>query len=166
MSIFSRISIVHLALFNVLATALALLGALISQYGFGLHPCHLCILQRIPYAIIIALGLILLVARHRKPLVKLLFASIVLLLLAETGIAIYHVGVEQGIVEGTSACGAAGAGDAQSLEDLRAAIMNSPLVSCNDVSFALFGISMAGYNALFALGLLAVNIGAWRRIND
>ena len=38
-----------------LASAAALAGALISQFGFDLRPCHLCLLQRWPYGIVMVL---------------------------------------------------------------------------------------------------------------
>jgi disulfide bond formation protein DsbB len=39
-------------------SSLAIIMALISQYGFGLYPCHLCIWQRIPYIFVIILTII------------------------------------------------------------------------------------------------------------
>ncbi len=49
----------------VLASATALGAAFVSQYGFDLQPCVLCIYQRWPYVIVIALCLIGLTPRAR-----------------------------------------------------------------------------------------------------
>ena len=43
---------------------------------------------------------------------------------------------------------------------LRAQIMNAPIVRCDEVAFSLFGISMAGWNLLYALGVAGVAIRA------
>ena len=70
------------------------------------------------------------------------------------GIGGYHVGVEQGWWEGSQEC----VGDtakADSLQDLKAKIMSTPIVRCDDVAWSLFGISMAGYNFI-AAAILAV----------
>ncbi len=76
---------------------------------------------------------------------------------AGAGIALYHVGVEQQWWPGTSGCGA-GALTGSSVQDLRAQIEAAPIVRCSDIPWSLFGISMAGYNAILsaALGLFAL----------
>ena len=135
-------------------SALALTAALISQYGFGMHPCELCIYQRIPYALVIILAIIGIIATKQAG--KLygaynIFLSAIAFLI-NSGIAFYHVGVEQhwwasGCTINLKAL--------QSVDDLQAAIMNAPKVSCDQIPFELFGISMAGYNFILC-GLLGI----------
>lgn len=124
--------------------------ALISQYGFGLHPCEMCIAQRVPYGIVIGL----LIWGWWKPssLPTLLRGSIILWIV-EAGLAAYHVGIEQGWWDSASGC-TSNVKVGASIEELRAAILDSPLVSCADVAFEVFGISMAGWNIVVALGLV------------
>ena len=70
------------------------------------------------------------------------------------GIAIFHVGVEQGWWQGTAACtGASTAG--MTTEELTQAIMNAPVTRCDEPAFVFLGISMAGYDAIYAALLLA-----------
>ncbi|MEO5809816.1 MAG: disulfide bond formation protein B, partial [Sphingomicrobium sp.] len=64
-------------------------------------------------------------------------------------IGVYHVGVEQKWWEGITVCTATGAA---TLEDL----MKVPLIRCDQVQWSLFGVSLAGWNALFSLGGAAV----------
>ena len=78
--------------------------------------------------------------------------AIAALLLLDAGIAGYHVGVEQGWWTGTAEC-TGPAGEAKTLEELKAQIMATPVTRCDEVAFSLFGISMAGYNLLFCLVL-------------
>ncbi len=136
------------------ASALALATALVSQYGFDLQPCVLCIWQRWPYVAAILLGGLAVVARSRPVLATVLTGLAVGAVLASGGIGAFHVGVEQGWWEGTAGCGSVSATD--DLATLRAQIMNAPIVRCDEVAFAFLGISMAGWNALFAAGVAAL----------
>ncbi len=122
-------------------------GALISEYGFGLYPCEMCMWQRWPHlaAIIFAMGALLL----RKQT-----ASLLLLLLAAMGILTsgliggFHAGVEYGWWEGITSC----ATNVPAGGDMLDSIMNAPLVRCDVAPWSLFGISLAGYNFLLSVG--------------
>ncbi len=91
---------IALARLTVAASLAALVIALLSQHVGGLEPCPLCLIQRIPYGVNIFLGAfaILLVGRGREPVA--LIALIGGIFALDGGIALYHVGVEQGWVEG------------------------------------------------------------------
>ncbi len=126
--------------------------ALVSQYGFGLFPCHLCILQRIPYVVAGLLGLLGIWAwkQGKHKLANGTLAISILAYLTTMAIAIYHAAVEMHLVSGPSGCssqGAAGLSD----EELLAQIMNAPIVMCDDISVEFLGLSMAGWNAAYAL---------------
>ncbi len=133
-----------------IARALALLipagllgGALASQYVFGLPPCEMCHWQRWPHyaALVPALGAFFAPEQLRKLLVML-----AALLVAVSGaIGAFHAGVEYGWWQGVTACASSGA---TTLEDL----LNAPLVRCDVAPWTLFGISLAGYNAIISLG--------------
>ncbi len=141
-------------------SVIALGGAFIGQYGFDLHPCVLCIYQRWPHGVVIALCLLALFVSSPGVRTGLLaFAGLVVAVGA--GIAAFHVGVEQGWWEGTSSCTAA-IGGAKSLKELEAQIMAAPLVRCDEVAWSLFGISMAGYNFLLSavMALFAWTVAA------
>ena len=123
--------------------------ALLSQYGFGLHPCELCLWQRYPYGVLIALALLAL-ALPRK-LRSVMIISI-LAWAVEAALAFYHVGVEQHWWSSASGCTASGG--AASLADLKAHIMNAPLVFCDQPELVVFGLSMAGWNVLYSLAMV------------
>jgi len=132
-------------LLQALAAAIALGSAFVAQYGFSLFPCHLCLLQRYPYGAIIALGLL---AAWRKPTV--FFVLLLTLIFAvDASIAFYHTGVELDIFKGPDGCSAGDSGE-QTIEEMRAAIMNAPLVSCKQAMAYFFGMSMAAWNGLYA----------------
>ena len=133
------------------ASALALTAAFIGQYVFDLPPCDLCIYQRYPYVIAIALCLVTLMPATRPFAAWALILS-ALILSINSGIAAYHVGVEQHWWIGPEGCTGPG-GTPQTLDALRAQIAATPVIRCDDIAFSLFGISMAGYNVLFSLAL-------------
>jgi disulfide bond formation protein DsbB len=132
-------------LLALLVPAALLGGALGSQYIGGLYPCEMCYWQRWPHgaAILLALGAIVspIGAPRTRPLVLLAALAIAI----SGAIGVFHAGVELEYWEGITRCTATGA---TSLED----IMNVPLVRCDQVQWSLFGISMAGWNAIFSLG--------------
>ncbi len=133
-------------------------GALVSQYGFGLHPCEMCYWQRWPHqAAIVLAGLALLLRGNDKVMRGLT-------LLAAVGIAIsgaigvFHAGVEYGLWEGLTTC-STGASGPISLSD----IMAAPITRCDVPQWTLAGISLAGFNAIFSFGAAALVLTLLRR---
>jgi disulfide bond formation protein DsbB len=141
------------------ASALALGGAYTSQYGFGLEPCPLCLYQRWPYFLVIALGLGSLAApQGARPW---LIGLAALAFLGGAGVAAYHVGVEQQWWQGSVEC--TGGPPAATVEELRAQLLGRKPARCDEVAFAFLGLSMAGWNMLYSLGLAALSLLALRR---
>lgn len=133
---------------------IALCIAWLSQYGFGLAPCELCYWQRYGYWAAIALGVIAILQPARTPRRTVALWLLALAFLGTAGIALFHVGVEQGWWQGSAGCvGAATTG--MSAEELEQAIINAPIVRCDEPAWTMFGISMAGYNLVYALILAA-----------
>jgi disulfide bond formation protein DsbB len=151
----------------VLAASVAVLGAaLLSQYWGGLAPCELCLLERWPWWIAIAIAAAAWLAGDRlAPPVPAALLAIVFV--ASAGIAFYHVGVEQHWFAGPTACTAGGAA-ATSIDALRAQLVGKQPVMCDQVQWSLFGVSLAGWNLIASLALagfcaLAVRGRGWRR---
>lgn len=150
-----------LALAVLAACVVSLAFALTAQYGFDLKPCILCLYQRVPFVVAAGLALLVVVrgGRHATPILVLAAVAF----LAGAGIAGYHFGVEQHWWAGTSGC----TGDfhaGQSLEDLKAQLMAAPLVRCDEVSWAIFGVSITAYNVLWSLVLAAATLYAVGRL--
>lgn len=134
----------------LLLAIIALGGAFTSQYAFGLNPCPLCIYQRWPYGIIIILsgtGLLMGLKGKDKAVSGLVFLC-GLALLAGGVIAAYHVGVEhhmwKSFLEGCTV-------DFSNAGDLLKQIEGTKAARCDEIPWSLFGISMAGYNAIISL---------------
>jgi disulfide bond formation protein DsbB len=143
----------YLAAAIALASAGILAVAYISQYGFGLKPCTLCLYQRGPYALNIVLGIMAVLASFRYPrLTRLILYVAVLSFLSGAAIAGFHVGVEQGWWKGLASCGG-NIPTGATIEELRAFMEQQAIVRCDKPAWEMFGISMAGYNFLLSLGL-------------
>ncbi len=151
--------------FALIAVALASAGALglalLSQHAFGLLPCDLCYLQRVPHAlnfVVGALGAMSAVPPREK---RIVLMHCGLLLVLSAGFAGYHVGVEELWWAGPVSCG--GSGGALSMEGLAAALTQSARPSCEEAAFRLFGISMAGYNFIASVVLTGFCFWAMRQ---
>ena len=122
-----------------------MLGALGSQYIGGLTPCEMCMWQRWPHYSAIAIALVALAIPNRA-----LVWLAALAILASGVIGGFHAGVEYHWWEGLTKCsqvpGAVGSGN------IIADIMKTPLVRCDEAQWTLFGISLAGYNAIVSVG--------------
>ena len=120
-------------------------GALGSQYIGGLHPCEMCYWQRWPHAAAILLAALAFTAPAASPRSRTLTLLAAAAIALSGAIGVYHAGVEVGIFEGITTCSTT---RGMTLQD----IVSAPLVRCDQVQWSLFGISMAGWNAVLSLG--------------
>jgi disulfide bond formation protein DsbB len=128
------------------AGALALiLGALGFQYVVHLAPCEMCHWQRWPHIAAAVIGLVGVMV-WKKDARALAIAAIALVAVSGL-IGAYQWGMQAGLLPGPGACTVA-----------HAYVMGGnappPEVSCNVVTWSLFGLSLAAYNA-FASFLIA-----------
>jgi len=139
----------ELAGIAALGSLVLLGGALAFQYFGGLHPCKMCIWQRWPHGLAIAFGALFLLTEWRPSLILGGVSAF-----ATAGIGLFHAGVEQAWWDGPTTCSA---GDISGLssEELLNQILAAPVVRCDEIAWAFGGISMAGWNALFSLVLVA-----------
>jgi disulfide bond formation protein DsbB len=129
---------------------LALLGgALGSQYLGGLHPCEMCYWQRWPHAAAIVFAALAFTASAASSRSRNLTLLAALSIAISGAIGAYHAGVEAKIFEGFTTCTALPR--SLSTADLLKQITQAPLVRCDQVQWSLFGISMAGWNAILSL---------------
>ncbi|MDA0652715.1 MAG: disulfide bond formation protein B [Proteobacteria bacterium] len=147
------------ALYVAFAAAALLATVFVMEYGFGVAPCQLCLLQRWPHGAVIPLAALAFLPAISDSGRRALLLLCAVAFATTAGIGIYHVGVEEGIFAGPSACSGGITGD--SIEELRRKLMAAPVVKCNEVAWALFGISLAGYNVLAssALAVFSAAIG-------
>lgn len=133
----------------ILAPTALLGGALVSQYVFGLHPCEMCMWQRWPHLAAIILALLAIVTRARPSASMSLTILAALAIAISGGIGAFHAGVEYGWWQGLTACSTTPVGG--STADILNSIMATPLTRCDVAPWSLFGISLAGFNAILSL---------------
>ncbi len=134
-----------------------ILGALGSQYLGGLQPCELCLEQRLPYYWGLPVLALVLVLWNRLPLPVWYLATGVVTALFVWGTyqGAFHSGVEWGFWPGPTAC--TGIGESFSMDALDNL---QPVIGCDVVQFRFLGISLAGYNGLISLSVVALLVFA------
>ncbi|MES1973077.1 MAG: disulfide bond formation protein B [Pseudomonadota bacterium] len=131
-------------------------GALGSQYIGGLYPCEMCWWQRYPHIAAIVLAALAFVVPGAAPKRALVLLA-GLAILVSGAIGVFHAGVEYHWWEGITACSSTMHGSGGSVDDILKRIMEAPIVRCDVAQWRLFGISLAGFNAIFSItGGLAV----------
>lgn len=133
-------------------------GALVSQYGFGLHPCEMCYWQRWPHQAAIVLAALALILRGNDRAMRALTLLAALAIAISGAIGVFHAGVEYGFWEGLTTCRTAATGPI-SLDD----IMAAPIIRCDVPQWTLGGISLAGFNAIFSFAAAALVLTLLRR---
>jgi len=139
--------------FIFLVSIIALVSAFFIEYILGHQPCNLCILERIPYLLAIILVLLNYKFIQFKKFFVLLLAII---FLAGTILSLYHLGIEQGFIEESLVCDLKSGSNLLSKEEILKQLQEKS-ISCKDVTFKIFGLSLTSYNILISL---LITIGA------
>ena len=135
----------------VLFSIFAILSAFFMQYVLGHAPCKLCTYQRIPYYIIILVGLITL---FFPKIIKITSFLLIFLLLAEFLVSNYHT---LSTYEVISYSGCQSAEIPNDINQLKEALMSDTLiVNCSNANLKYFGIPLSIYNSFFSLMFLIV----------
>ena len=129
-----------------------LIAAYFIEYILGHKPCNLCSIERIPYlASIILISLVLMLNKYEKTI------SLIVGLFFATGaiISFYHFGIEQGFFNESLVCNLGGNSESLSSKDLLKELEKNT-VSCRDITFTLFGFSLAAFNTIISLIISAI----------
>ena len=146
----------HCLVLCALISAALLGGALLFEHVGGMAPCSLCIWQRWAHVAVIVCALGWLVIS--QPIGASLRAGLIITALAgitSVGVAGYHAGVEWQLWAGPAGC-TASLSSGGSTADLVDSLLATPVVRCDDVPWSLFGLSMAGWNMLLSVDIVAL----------
>ena len=139
----------------LLFSIFALSAAYFVQHILDHKPCNLCLIERLPYIfaiiIIISLGLIL------KKFEKTIIILLILIFITATIISFYHFGIEQGFFKESLVCNLDSSIANLSKEDLLKELQQQT-VSCKDVNFRIFGLSLATINTIISLIISVITI--------
>ena len=129
-----------------------LISAFIIEHKLGHKPCALCIYERIPYLLsILFITKIFFIKIFEKETLFILS----LIFIASTCLAFYHFGIEQGFFEESLVCTTENLSENLTKDELLKQL-NQNTVSCKDVSFKIFGFSLAAINTIFSLILSVI----------
>ena len=129
-----------------------LVSAFIIEHKLGHQPCKLCLYERIPYflSVLLIIKIFFIRIYERE---TLLILSLVFII--STCLAFYHLGIEQGFFKESLACTAGNLSENMTKEELLEQL-NQNIISCKDVSFRIFGFSLAAINTIFSLILSVI----------
>ena len=131
------------------------------EYVLGYPPCPLCLDQRMAFYVSVPLAALLWIGAGHGAARKVMilgFVAIAAAMLWNTGLSVYHAGVEWKFWPGPSDC----SGPINSLGsagNLLKQLQSIRIVRCDEAAWRLFGISLAGYDVVVSLFL--ASIAAW-----
>lgn len=137
-------------LIALLVPSALMAGALGSQFIGHLVPCEMCHWQRWPHYTAIALAALAFLVPQRGTQ-QVLVALAALAILTSGAIGVFHAGVEYHWWQGITPCATTLTDTSGSTADVLAKIMAAPVVRCDAPQWTLFGISLAGFNAIFSI---------------
>ena len=140
----------------LLFSTFAIITAYFIQYVLGHQPCSLCLIARIPYLFsIIIISFFLFYKKFEK--VVLIILS--LTFFAATLLSFYHFGIEQGFIKESLVCDLDSPNNELTKEALLNQLKKIP-VSCKDVTFKIFNLSLATFNIFitFILGVITTKL--------
>jgi disulfide bond formation protein DsbB len=140
----------------LLFSIFALIAAYFIQYILKHQPCNLCLIERIPYILSI---IVISICLFTKKFEKLSLIILSLIFFSATLIASYHFGIEQGFIKESLVCDLDNESKSLSKEALLNQLKKMP-VNCKDVTFKIFGLSLATFNVFITLilGLITTKL--------
>ena len=130
-----------------LISLISIISAYFIEYVLGYQPCNLCLIERIPYGLSIILIILNYFFNQNKQFVILL---LILVFAFSLLISFYHFGIEQGFFEESTVCGIKDANNVISKEELLKQLQLKT-ISCKDVTFRIFGLSLTTFNIVISL---------------
>ena len=131
----------------LLFSIFALLTAYFIEHILGYQPCNLCLIERIPFLIVIIIILFFLFFKKYE---KIFLISISLIFCTAALISLYHFGIERGFITESFVCGL----DVKNEVLTKEALLNQLKqrnISCKNVTFKILGLSLATINIFISL---------------
>ena len=130
----------------------AIIYALYIEYYLNYQPCKLCLYQRVPIILAIFISFVGFNFPRKDEVLILLITTFSVSLIVSG----YHFGIENSIFEEFKGCSTNSLGITDKANLLESLKKTQP--NCKDISFTLFGISLAGLNFLSSLIIIIYSI--------
>ena len=125
---------------------IALISALFIEYILGYQPCNLCLLERIPYLLAI---IIILINYKLNKFQKNFMLLLIIIFSIATILSVYHLGIEQGFIEESMVCDLKNSSTLLTKDEILKQLQEKN-ISCQDVTFKIFGLSLTSYNVIIS----------------
>ena len=135
-----------------LVSLFALISAYFIEYVLGHQPCNLCLIERIPY---ISAMIIIIINYNFAHLEKYFIFLLFLVFLISTLLSLYHLGIEQGFIKESLVCDLKNNSEILSKKEILEQLKQR-VVSCQDVTFKIFGFSLTSFNIIISLFITVV----------
>ena len=133
-------------------STIALASAYFIEYILGYKPCNLCLIERWPYLIALIFIITNLIINKLE---KIILIALAIIFAAATILSFYHVGIEQGFFDESLVCISNDGINSLNKEDILKELQKE-VVSCKNVEFTFFGLSLATINAVISFVLSAI----------
>ena len=135
-----------------LISLIALISAYFIEYILGHQPCSLCLYERIPFFLAI---LIILINYKYDKLEKFLILLLSMIFFTATILSSYHFGIEQGFIQESLLCNLEKGANIVDKDEILKQLQQKS-ISCKDVTFKIFGLSLTSYNIIICLLLTVI----------
>ena len=126
-----------------------LISAYFIQYVLNVPPCQLCYYQRYPYYFA---TIVIILAFFKKINLKQVFILLLFTSFVSASLSFYHIGIEQSFFDELGSC----TSDTKSnnAEHLLKELQKQPVISCKNIGFQIFGLSLATINFILSIILV------------
>ena len=135
-----------------LVSIFSLLGAVYIEYVLKVYACKLCVYQRIPFI----LSVFICFFGYNLKNKTIWLAALVGIFALNAFLSGYHVGIENSIFSEFSGC----TNDSLNIQDKDQLLdkLKDINISCKDVVFKIFGLSLATINLIISLTIITLGI--------
>ena len=131
----------------LIISLISIIIAYFIEHALGHQPCNLCLIERIPYVLSVLLVIINYMIRKNE---KFFILLIILIFIFSFLISFYHFGIEQNFFNESAVCGVKNSSDLISKQEILDQL-NEKIISCKDVTFRIFGLSLTSINIVISL---------------
>ncbi|MFV9893518.1 MAG: disulfide bond formation protein B [Anaplasma ovis] len=130
-------------------SVLALVAAYVGEIVYDLVPCRLCLYERVPYFVALFFSVVGMLRGDKYSL-----CCTAVCYVGSVALSMYHAGLEYGWFTDFLHC----AGDVNpraSVDDIKRNLLSNDVApSCGVPSFVFLGLSISGWNVVYATGCL------------
>tara|TARA_B100001093_G_C26621288_1_gene924750 strand:+ start:397 stop:876 length:480 start_codon:yes stop_codon:yes gene_type:complete len=123
------------------------------QYILGYQPCNLCLIERVPYMLVI----IILFLNYKFSKDESFYSIILMMVITFSFfISLYHFGIEQEFIDESQVCGTFTTDMINKDEILKS--LQKINISCKNVAFKIFGLSLTTYNIFISILMFLISL--------